>query len=212
MYRALVVPIVLFLVACSGEPKFKADTEANFNASFAEVAKRLSAEDKETLDAALKDIVLVQVHLYGPMLEAKSYQLPSNEPGAELTRTLTETFTGAASRIIYAATAARWDENRAKATVGNARAIVDGRTAKEIIKIAADERKKALEIAIATNRDQLEKAKSALNDIQAEAENAAKRQTERKGILEKIVITKPRFFYRKDGFTDKPVISFNYCE
>jgi hypothetical protein len=160
MYRALVVPIVLFLVACSGEPKFKADTEANFNDSFAAVAKGLSAEDaedKETLDAALKDIVLVQVRLYGPMLEAKSYQLPSNEPGAELTRTLTETFTGAASRMVYAATAAKWNENRAKATVGNARAIVDGRTAKEIIKIAADERKKALEIAIATYRDQLER-------------------------------------------------------
>ena len=59
--------------------------------------------------------------------------------------------------MIDAVTAAKWDENRAKAVVANARAIIDGRTANEIILIAADERKKALESTIATYREQVEK-------------------------------------------------------
>ena len=53
----------LYLPACSGEPKINADTESNFNSSFAEVIKGMSAEEKQKLDAALKDIVLVQVGL-----------------------------------------------------------------------------------------------------------------------------------------------------
>jgi hypothetical protein len=92
--------------------------------------------------------------------------------------------------------------------VENARAIVDGRTAKEIISIAADDRKKALEDTIATYRDQVEKAKSALKDIQTETEITTQRQNEQKGLLDKIVITKPRFLYQKDSFMSQPVLSF----
>jgi hypothetical protein len=143
------------------------------------------------------------------MFEAKNYQLPSREPHTALFgQGLTAAFTGAASKMIDAVTAAKWDENRAKAVVENARAIIDGRTAQEIILIAADERKKALESTIATYRDQVEKAKAALQDIQAESAAGMQRQNEQKGIVEKIVITKPRLSYQKNSFMSQPVVSF----
>jgi hypothetical protein len=206
--KILVLAIVLSLAACFREPRLKADTEADFDRSLAEVTKTLGTEDNGKLDAALRDIVLVQVGLYGPMPEAKSYQLPSSEPGAAFGQNLAEIFAGAGSKMIRQVTAAQWGENRAKLVVENARAIVDGRTAKEIISVAADERKKALESAIATYREQLEKAKSALNDIQAEAKNSIQRRNELKALLQKIQITKPRFFYQKASFMNEPVLSF----
>jgi hypothetical protein len=199
----------LHLPACSAEPKIKADTESNFNSSFAEVIKGMNAEEKQKLDAALKDIVLMQAGLYGPMLEAKIHQLPSNEPHTALFgQSLAAAFTGATTKMIDAVTVAKWDENRAKAVVANARAIIDGRTANEIILIAADERKKALESTIETYRDQVEKAKSALRDIQADTGADSQRQNEAKVLLEKILITKPRFSYQKDSYISQPVISF----
>ncbi len=199
----------LYLPACSGEPKINADTESNFNSSFAEVIKGMSAEEKQKLDAALKDIVLVQVGLYGPMFEAKNYQLPSKEPHTALFgQSLAAAFTGATSKMIDAVTATKWDENRAKAVVANARAVIDGRTAKEIILIAADERKKALENTITTYRGQVEKAKSALKDIQADTEAAMQRQDEKKSLLEKIAITKPRFSFQKNSVMNQPIVSF----
>ena len=85
--------------------------------------------------------------------------------------------------MIDAVTAAKWDENRAKAVVANARAIIDGRTANEIILIAADERKKALESTIATYQEQIEKTKSSLRDIQADTEAGTRRQNDQKILL-----------------------------
>jgi hypothetical protein len=127
-FAVLTIFAVLYLPACSAEPIIKADTESNFNSSFAEVIKGMSAEDKQKLDAALKDIVLVQVGLYGPMFEAKNYQLPSNEPHTALFgQSLAAAFTGATTKMIDAVTAAKWDENRAKAVVANARAKVSSR-------------------------------------------------------------------------------------
>jgi hypothetical protein len=199
----------VYLPACSAEPKIKADTESNFNSSFAEVIKEMSAADKQKLDVALKDIVLVQVGLYGPMFDAKNYQLPSNDPHTALFgQSLAAAFTGATTKMIDAVTAAKWDENRAKAVVANARAIIDGRTANEIILIAADERKKALESTIATYREQVEKAKSSLRDIQTDSEAETQRQNDQEVLLEKIVITKPRFSYQKNSYMSQPVVSF----
>src|SRR6266851_6323843 len=143
------------------------------------------------------------------MFEAKNYQLPSKEPHTALFgQSLAAAFTGATSKMIDAVTATKWDENRAKAVVANARAVIDGRTAKEIILIAADERKKALENTITTYRGQVEKAKSALKDIQADTEAAMQRQDEKKSLLEKIAITKPRFSFQKNSVMNQPIVSF----
>jgi hypothetical protein len=61
MRRALVLAAMgLSLSACFDEPRLKADTESNFKTSFATNNKALSIDDNEKLDAALKDIVLVQ--------------------------------------------------------------------------------------------------------------------------------------------------------
>jgi hypothetical protein len=39
MHRTLILTVVVFLAACFAEPRLKADTEANFNTSLAEVIK-----------------------------------------------------------------------------------------------------------------------------------------------------------------------------
>lgn len=51
----LTIFAALYLPARSAEPKIKADTESNFNSSFAEAVKEMSAEDKQKLDTALKE-------------------------------------------------------------------------------------------------------------------------------------------------------------
>ena len=48
-FAVLTIFALLYLPACSAEPIIKADTESNFNSSFAEVIKGMSAEDKQTL-------------------------------------------------------------------------------------------------------------------------------------------------------------------
>jgi hypothetical protein len=98
--RALIILIILLVVACSGEPKLKADNEADFSSSFAEATKEMSAQQKEKLDAALRDIVLVETGLYGPMLEARSSQAPTDDAGAALGRGFAQLLTGAASKLV----------------------------------------------------------------------------------------------------------------
>ena len=84
----------LLLSACFEEPKLQADTEANFNTSFAILTKDMNSADREKLDAALKDIVLVEVGMYGPMLDAKSYQRPSSQADTPFGQAFTKGFTG----------------------------------------------------------------------------------------------------------------------
>jgi hypothetical protein len=181
---AVTILAALYLASCSGEPKIKADTESDFTSSYAAVIKGMSTEDKQKLDDALKDIVLVQVRLYGPMFEAKHYQLPSSEPHSGLFGNGLETaLTGAAGKMTNAAITVKWGENRAKEVVENARGIIDGHTAKEIIRIATDERQNALESAIATYREQVYEATLALKDVQNEVEARTKLQNEQNALL-----------------------------
>lgn len=173
---AVTILAALYLAACSGEPKIKADTESDFTSSYAAVIKGMSTEDKQKLDDALKDIVLVQVGLYGPMFEAKHYQLPSNKPHSELFgKGLGAALTGDAGKMTNAAITVKWGENRAKEVVENARSIIDGHTAKDIIRIATDERQRALESAIATYQEEVYEASLALKNIENEVGPATKR-------------------------------------
>lgn len=198
-----IFPLVigLLLSACFEEPKLQADTEANFNTSFAVLTKDLSSADTAKLDAALKDIALVEAGIYGPMLAAKNYQLPSSQPGAA-------TFASVMTTAIEQGVAASWDANRAKVVVQNARALVDGHTAKEILVIADSERKKGIEAALAIYRDQLAKANSALDDARAEIEAAQRKRAEQQIILQHVEITATHFYYEKSRFSDQPSISF----
>ena len=181
---AMTILAALYLASCSGEPKIKANSESDFSSSYAMVIKGMRTEDKKNLDDALKDIVLVQAGLYGPMFEAKHYQLPSSERHSGVFGNGAEAaLTGAAGEMTNAAFTVKWDENRAKEIVENARGIIDGRTAKEIIRIAADERRQASKSAIATYRERIYEAHLALKDIQNEVEAPTKRQNEQNASL-----------------------------
>jgi hypothetical protein len=204
MKRVVAIVMISFLSGCFEDPKLKANSEDNFTTSLAAVTRNMSEAEKEKLDAALKDIVLVEVGFYGPELEAKSYRPSSNEPGAALGKAIM----GAGVASMKSAVETGWSANRAKAVVQNARAVVDGRTAKEIIIIAQDERKKSIDAALAIYHDQLEKARVALNDIDAEANADEKKQAEQKALLDRIEITKPHFDFKKVLYSDDPDISF----
>ena len=200
--------IGLLLSACFDEPKLQADTEANFDASYAIITKDMSSADREKLDAALKDIVLVEVGIYGPTREAKSFRLPSSEPGVALGQAFAGRLDQGMSPLMDLALSASWDRGRAKLVVENARALVDGHSAKELLAIADSERKKAIETALAIYRDQLAKANSALNDVRVEAVAAERKLAEQKILLQQVAITNARFAFEKTGFLDQPTISF----
>jgi hypothetical protein len=185
----------LLLSACFEEPTLKADTEANFDTSYAILTKDLSSADGQKLDAALKDIVLVEVGMYGPMLDAKSYQPPSGQTDTPFGQAFAKGFTGAMTAALNQGLAANWNGNRAKLVVENARALVDGHTAKEILAIAESERKKAVETTLAIYRDQLTKAQSALNDVRAGAEAAQRKRAEQQLILQGVGLT--AFLYQR---------------
>lgn len=206
---ALPIVTLLLLSACLGEePKLKADTETNFNATFVAMTKDLKSDETAKLDSALKDIVLIKAGLYSPTLAAKTYQTSSREPGAALAQNFAQALTTSMTKAIEVGVTAKWEENRARAVVQNARELVDGRTAKEILAIADSERKQAIAAALTIYRDQLAKAKSALNDLQIEAEANLRTQTEQKTLLDNIEITKPRFSYETSGYMEKPTIAF----
>jgi hypothetical protein len=102
----------------------------------------------------------------------------------------------------------KWAENRDKSVVHYARAVVDGRNAKEIFVLADSERNRAIEQALATYRDQLENSKSALGDIQAKGNSAAAEVAEQTAFLANIAISKASFYYRKSNYSADPVIDF----
>jgi hypothetical protein len=62
--------------------------------------------------------------------------------------------------------------------------------------------------ALSIYRDQLEKAKSALINIQSEAEAASEHRTEQQALVERIEIAKPLFSLHRDSMMRHPVISF----
>ncbi len=146
--------------------------------------------------------------MYGPMFAAKSYRLPSSESGTDFGQAFARGF-ATMTAAIDQGVAASWNGNRAKLVVQNARALVDGRTPKEILVIADSERKKAIEAALAIYRDQLAKAKSALNDVRAEAEAAEQTRAEQQMMLQRVEITNARFAFEKSVFSEQPMISFN---
>jgi hypothetical protein len=208
LFLTFSITLALLLSACLEEPKLRTDTEDNFNTSFAAVTKDLSIGDRTKLDEALKDIVLVQVDLYGPTLNGKSFTLPSAGRRADSAENFTKRLTNAMTGVVEREVAHRWNEGRTKLVVQHARAIVDGRTARQVFLIADQERTRAIEAALVIYRDQLSKGKSALGDIHKEAEAAAQIQAERKTLLGLIEITKPRFTYTKSVLRDEPTVSF----
>jgi hypothetical protein len=112
------------------------------------------------------------------------------------------------SPLLDTALSASWERSRAKLVVENARALVDGRSAKEILKIANDERKKARDAALAVYREQLAKAKAALNDGRIQTGEAQRARAEQQVILQSVKVSNARFAYQKSGFLDEPTISF----
>lgn len=205
-------PVLLFAVGllaagCFAEPTLKADSEPDFDASYLSMTQNMSAADREKLDAALKDIVLVKTGLYGPLRDAKSYSLPSGQSSA-FGQAFTASLEQGMSPLLDIAVSASWEKDRAKLVVENARTLVDGRSAKEILTVADDERKKARDTALAIYRDQLTKANAALNDVRAQEEAVLRRRTEQQIIVQSVKISSPRFSYQKVGFVEQPIISF----
>lgn len=207
------LPVLLFTLAplltgCFDDPTLKAGTEPDFDTSYAAMTQNLSSADRDKLDAALKDIVLVEVGLYGLMWEAKTFRLPSSQPTSAFGQAFADNLNQGMSPLMDMALSASWGRGRAKLVVENARALVDGRSAKEILKVADDERKKARDAALAVYREQLVKAKAALNDVRAQAEEAQRVRAEQQIILQSVKISSPRFAYQNSGFSDQPIISF----
>jgi hypothetical protein len=103
--------------------------------------------------------------------------------------------------------ASNWAAARAALVVKHARDVVHGRTVREIIVIAEEERKKSTETALAAYREQLAKAKAALKDIESAAEPAP--QAEQQALLQQIEIAKARFGFEELGMLEQPTISFS---
>ena len=207
MRGALAIAIGLLLSACLEEPKLKADSESNFSTSLAAITKDLSAADSEKLDSALKDIVLVQIESYGPLPEAIVYRAAAEKLGAPPDEQSITLFMYGFRPAFDSSFAGNWTANRAALVVKNARQLVDGRATKEIFVIAHDERKRATESALNIYREQLAKAKSALNGLRIEVEEITNSEAEQKALLDRIEIGNPRFRFQKSVLRDEPVIS-----
>jgi PDZ domain-containing protein len=198
----------LSLSACFDEPRLKADTESNFKNSLATINKSLSIDDNEKLDSALKDIVLVQTDAYGPLSEATVYRAAAEKLGVPPNDQSIALFMHAFRPAFETGFATNWVGNRAAFVVKYARYLVEGRSAKEILGIAQGERKRAAGLALAIYRGQLEKAKSALDRVQAEAEDVTRSEAKAKGLLGQIQIGAARFRLQNSKLQDEPMISF----
>jgi hypothetical protein len=150
-----------------------------------------SPATKEKFDAALRDIVLARLEASGPAAAAAAAAPAASD-----------------RRAPDMALADDWSANRVTLVFRYARDVVDGRTAREIIVIAEKERKRAAEAALAVHRDQLARARAALELIDRE-EEAAARQGELGRFLRGIEIAKPRFGFEEVGMLDQPTVSFS---
>jgi hypothetical protein len=207
--RALVLAaMALSLSACFGEPRLKADTEPNFKSSLATINKSLGSDDNEKLDAALRDIVLVQTDAYGPLSEANIYRAAADKLGVPPNDQSIAVLMYGFRPAFDTSFATNWTGNRAALVVKYAKQLVDGRSAKEILAIAQEERKRAVGVAQGIYREQLEKAKSALDRIQAEAEDFTRSEAKVKELLGQIQISAARIRRPKSGPHDEPVMSF----
>lgn len=213
MRRALVLAAMgLSLSACFDEPRLKADTESNFKNSLAIINKSLSIDDNEKLDSALKDIVLVQTDGYGPLSEATVYRAAAEKLGVPPNDQSIALLIYGVRPALETSFATNWIGNRAALVVKYARQLVEGRSAKEILAIAQGERRRAVGLALTIYREQLEKAKSALDRVQAEAEDATRSEAKAKELLGQIQISAARFRLQKSRLQDEPVISFTIAK
>jgi hypothetical protein len=197
------VGLALALVGCMGDDRLSADTEENFERSFAALTKDLNSAEKTRFDEALRDISLAEAQTSKPELEAYSYKVPTNNSLG-----LDTAFSGMTARMVDSALIAQWNLNRPKIVMKYASGVVSGHTAAEIIRIADSERDKGLRNAIDIYSTQLEKAQSSLRDAEEE-DGALRAQAEQqKSILQQLQVTKPKFYYQRSSYRDDPMISF----
>jgi hypothetical protein len=104
--------------------------------------------------------------------------------------------------------ATNWTGNRGALVVKYAKPLVNGRTAKEILEIAQGERQRAVGLAQAIYREQLEKVKSALDRVQVEAKDFARSEAKAKELLGQIQISAARLRLQKSVPQDEPVMAF----
>ncbi|MDB5572004.1 MAG: hypothetical protein JWN93_3187 [Hyphomicrobiales bacterium] len=119
--RAWGLLAILALAGCSGEPKLRADSEANFRRSYERIARVASAERLATLDGALKAILQARARIY------------------DMDRT--EGFSGAAeiapgSRA-FTPLVENWTQARAALVASQIGPMVDERTIDEVLALAA---------------------------------------------------------------------------
>ena len=173
MFRLLSIVTLLILSGCWNDPRLQANTEADFNASYASATSSMSPEEKTQFDTALKDIVFIQTGAYAGTLDAGIYFPRAKGPGADIANSqiidLGNSFTKLFQDFVSVITPEAWDKNRGKMVVEHARAIVDGRTAKEIVTIAAHERAGEINKILNSDRSQLAESRKELADLQAES-------------------------------------------
>jgi hypothetical protein len=145
---------------------------------------------------------------YGPLSEATVYRATAEKLGVPPDDQSIALFVYGVRPALETSFATTWIGNRAALVVKYARQLVDGRSAKEILTIAQGERKRAVGLALAIYREQLEKAKSALDRLQAEAEDVTRTEAKAKALLAQIQIGAARFRFQKSALQDEPVISF----
>ena len=204
--RSLIVLVLaLPIAACFQDPVIDASSETDFSRSYQKVLGALRDTDKQQLDNSLKDIVLVQAGIYAPTLEAKtSQESTTGLPTDGFAKGLSEAMMQTVSMVITN----QWSANRSELVVRHARAVVDGRTATEILALAESERDRALREAASIYREQLQKAKEELQELTAEGAATAARAAQTEALLQSVIVTRSKFYYQESRYLTEPVIAF----
>jgi hypothetical protein len=196
--RAAAILTLVSLSACYSEPILMTDNEAAFEESYTTLLASLNTRDQRKFNSALEDIVFIEVEFYGPLYDARYSTIDKDG-------TLGTGFAG----MIKGAFSAGWADNRATIVVNNAKALLDGLTAEEIIELAHEQKKTVAQKALTLYADKLGDAEKQLVEEELAREAEKKAIEAERGIVRKVNIFGEKYHFAEVHNSEKQALSFN---
>lgn len=200
MKHLLTILVAAALAAANPTVKIDAASEAAYTASYAEMAQQLDEDQQALLDRSILDLILIKSGSYRPLSEARSIA-KGNAASFAITQPMIDAMIK---------TAWQTPETKAKGVMKNIAAMVDGKTAPEILALADEMRRTAYEDAISTLQGRLSAVAIEIEAAERELKGAEFEARAKRMVLDQVSLSNPNFRFETPDVISvtKPIIAF----
>jgi hypothetical protein len=204
----------IVLPACNDVP-LDASSPESFMASLAAIEAPLNEKGRQEIGRAIHDIVLVQAGAYGEGLKVK--MLSEKPVDGKVAIPTTVDFMAKAPIFVDKLWSGWSPERRAAVALDWAPAVLDGRTAEDVLRLAEMERKRAdawAKALLVASKGKFEKLLEIAEADLAKAKDAADPEKNPEAaaiaaVLQKFHVVEPKLHYDEDSIISAPILSFD---